>query len=129
MIGREDGYTILEALCAFAILSVALVALYGLGGTSYRILSDGTDADRVALLAQSKLDQLATVHTELPGFQMGEFEGTGVKWQLAANDVAETDKDKNEFHLQEMRLTLVWNTLRGENRFVVAGRHLWAGRP
>jgi Prokaryotic N-terminal methylation motif len=124
MSGREDGYTIIEALCAFAILAVVLVTLYGLGGTSLRMLAVSSDADRVALLAQSKLDELAATRAPLPGFQIGQFDRTDVRWKLEANELPKADTDVHELHLQNLRLTLTWPALTGSNELVVSGRHM-----
>jgi Tfp pilus assembly protein PilV len=129
MSGREGGYTIIEALCAFAILSVVLVALYGLGGTSIRMLAVGSDADRVALLAQSKLDELAAARAPLPALQMGRFDGTEVRWRLQARELPKPDMDAHQAHLQALRLTLTWPALTGSNEFVVSTRHIGVERP
>jgi Tfp pilus assembly protein PilV len=124
MSAREEGYTIIEALCAFAILSVVLVALYGAGGNALRALTVSTDADRIALLAQSKLDELATMRAPLPAFQAGEFQGTNVRWRLETQEISKPDRDAYDLHLQTLRLVLTWPALVGTNEYVVGARHI-----
>jgi type II secretory pathway pseudopilin PulG len=124
MSARQDGYTILEALCAFAILSVVLVALYGAGGNALRALTVSTDADRVALFAQSKLDEFATMRTPLPAFQVGEFQGTDVRWRLETQEIAKPDRDAHDLHLQTVKLVLNWPALVGVNEYAVNARHI-----
>ena len=129
MRGHEDGYTIIEALCAFAILSVVLVALYGVGGNALRMLTVSTDADRVALLAQSKLDEFSTIRAPLPAFQIGEFRGTDVRWRLETQEIANLDRDAHDLHLQTVRLLLTWPALVGSNEYVVSARHIGIEKP
>ncbi len=120
----EDGYTIIEALCAFAILAVVLVALYGAGGNALRMLTAGADVDRVALLAQSKLDEFATLRSPLPAFQIGEFRGTDVRWRLEAHEISNPGRDAHDLHLQTVRLVLNWPALVGTSEYVVSARHI-----
>ncbi len=129
MSARENGYTILEAICAFAILSVVLVALYGAGGNALRALTVSTDADRVALLAQSKLDELATMKAPLPALKVGEFQGTDVHWRLETQEIAKPDRDAHDLHLQTVRLVLNWPALVGSNEYVVSARHIGVEKP
>jgi len=126
---REHGYTILEALCAFAILSVMLVVLYGLGGTTLKMQAASRDADQVGLLAQSKLDELATERTELSGFQIGQFQGTDIRWRLETQDIPQPEGTERDVHLQALRLVLIWPSLRGTNEYSVTSRHIWIEKP
>jgi general secretion pathway protein I len=126
---HEDGYTIIEALCAFAILSVVLIALYGIGGTSFRMLAASGDAGRAALLAQSKLDEVAAVRAPLPRLEDGQFDGTNIRWRMEAKDVALPNINDRDLHLQSLQLTLSWPARTGSNELVVTARHMGFERP
>jgi Tfp pilus assembly protein PilV len=121
---HDCGYTVIEALCAFAILSVVLVALYSVGGTSSRQLVASDEADRAMLLARSKLDELAAVPAPLPRSQAGLFTGTNIAWRIDSETAPESAKDFPELQLQTVRLTLKWPTVIGADEFVVTTRHI-----
>lgn len=78
---HEQGFTLVEALIAFAILAVTLVALYGVFGTSAAALARTARLEQAVLLAQSKLDELDVVRAA-PAALEGPFEGTGYSWRI-----------------------------------------------
>lgn len=120
------GFTIVEALCAFAILAMVLVALYEVGGTSSRTLVAANGRALAALLAQSKLDELAGDWRLIPPESKGVFEGSETSWRLEAHDIG---ADKISRHrLQEVTLELRWPDLHGDGRLVVETRHLGSVR-
>lgn len=51
-----QGFTVIEALVAFAIMAVSLTVLYESMGTSFRTLDRAADVDEAVLVAQSALD-------------------------------------------------------------------------
>jgi Tfp pilus assembly protein PilV len=126
---RDDGFTIVEALCAFAILAVVLVALYSVGGTAIRMSGATTDADRAALLAQSKLDELSASRFALPHFETGTFDGTPIRWTLSAHDVTGGAAGGARLRLQDVQLSLTWPARLGFDELVVDTRHLGAATP
>ena len=123
----SNGFTIIEALCAFAVLSLVLVALYAVGGTTSRTLAVSMTHERAALLAQSKLDEIATSHAPLPAVSEGQFEGSNAHWHLDAHDVP---GDANtRFRLQAVRLTLSWPAAVGSDDIAVETRLFVVSQP
>jgi general secretion pathway protein I len=54
----ERGFTVVEALVAFAILAVSLSVLYEAMGTSFRTLDRAARVDQAVLVAQSAIDAI-----------------------------------------------------------------------
>ena len=119
---NERGYTILEALIAFAVLSVVLVALFGAGGGSLHAIDAGARAQRAELLAQSKLDEIAALHGPLPSSSRGLFEGSDVSWELDATDLAPVGH--GSLRLQDVRLTIAWPRAERPQTLTLQTRHL-----
>ena len=60
---NERGFTLVEALIAFAILAVVLVALYESMGTSLSGLARAGRFDEAVLIAESRLAELDAMTT------------------------------------------------------------------
>lgn len=69
----QRGFTLLELLVATTIMGIAVVGLLSSLGTSMRNASRVTDADRAAVMARSKMEELVA-NPMLP-FE-GEIDGT-----------------------------------------------------
>lgn len=83
---EDAGFTLVETLAAFTVLTLVLIAL--LAGLS-RTTRGGRDAEtmREALrLAQSKLDGLGVTEPLAPGESSGRFEN-GFEWRLRTREV------------------------------------------
>lgn len=124
MTRREDGFTVLEALVAFAILSVCLTALYAAAGTSLRSVDGGTQTRRAALLAQSKLDELAAERTPLPAAMQGAFNGTNVTWRVNVQDIPSGFAGFQVMKLQSVHLVLSWPRDGHTQTLILDTRHL-----
>ncbi len=98
------GFTIVEALCALAILSLVMVSLYEVGGTTFRTLGMSTSRERAVLLAQSKLDEIASTNLVLPSSSDGSFEGSEARWHVEADDVPHDANSR--IYLQAVKLTI-----------------------
>jgi general secretion pathway protein I len=128
MTSRQDGFTILEALVAFAILSVVLVALYAGASNALRAVDRGSQTHRIALLAQSKLDELAATRRALPSSALGLFAGTNVTWSVQASEVPDTGAGRPAAVLQDVVLTLEWSDGFARHAATFWTRHLGAVR-
>lgn len=64
------GFTVVEALVAFAIMAVSMVVFYEAMGTSFRTLDRAADVDEAVLVAQSALDGIVA-QRRLPDVQSG----------------------------------------------------------
>jgi general secretion pathway protein I len=82
---EDTGFTLIETLAAFAVLTLVLVVLLGdLSGVIRG--SRNTEAMREALrLAQSKLDGLGVTEPLTQGESTGRF-GNGFEWRLRIRD-------------------------------------------
>ena len=78
----ERGFSLVEALIAFAILAVTLVALYEAMGTGVRGLSRSNKVDVAVLVAQSKLAELATLKIAPQAPLEGTIAGAGFRWRV-----------------------------------------------
>ena len=68
---KRQGFTLLEVLVATVIMAIAITGLLASLSTSLRNASKLTEADRAALLAHRKMDELI-VDQQLPKFQVVE---------------------------------------------------------
>ena len=79
---RETGFTLVEVLVAFAILSIALLALFS--GLSTALFGDRrAEFTRIALrLARAELETAGVSSPLAPGGTTGRFEN-GMEWKLS----------------------------------------------
>lgn len=79
---RQDGYTLIEVIVAFALLALALGLLLGtLSGATRQVRWSG-DAGRAALHAQSLIDQVGIGMPIQSGREDGEFEDGRYRWTM-----------------------------------------------
>lgn len=78
----NGGFTLLEVLVALAILSIAMVALYGvMGDAAYRLAQAQLESVAVAL-ARSKLEEVGATIAPVVGDTSGASAG-GYEWQVS----------------------------------------------
>lgn len=119
----DAGFTLIETLCAFAILAVVLTVLYAASGTVLQGLKATEDRETVVLLARSKLEELAALPGPLPQIEEGHFQGTEIDWRVdAARSGIENPGTRAT--LQDVKLTLHWPARSGNETLVLATRHL-----
>lgn len=123
------GFTLVEALVAFAILALALVALYGAMGTSLAGLARATRTDEATLVAEARLAELAALR-RLPTVMEGRVEGAAYSWRLDAIADSEPEAEALKFSPlrgQRIKLTILWRE-NGAPRQVVVERRLLVWR-
>ncbi len=88
--GRRDGFTLLEVLVAFVILSVSLVALLRAFSSGIGAVGTAADYRTAALLARSKIDEIGPVIELTEGRHAGRFEN-GYDWhaEITAYDLGQ----------------------------------------
>lgn len=124
--GGDDGFTIMETLVAFALLSLLLVSLYGAGGTALKGVGRASGVDRAVMLAESKLAEFASMRSALPDSSRGTFAGTSIQWRMETKPV--TGIGAANLRLQEVHLELNWTEEGSEKRLAVDTRHLGSAR-
>jgi general secretion pathway protein I len=105
------GFTLIEALIAFAILAVTLVALYGAMGTSVKGMAQSSRLDEAVLVAESRLAELGELKT-LPGPIAGAVEGTGYRWRVepvADGEAEPPELAASPLRLQQVKLIVSWS--------------------
>lgn len=122
----DAGFTIVEALAAMAILSVALITLYGVGADLLNASTHVAAMDRATLFAQSRLDALALVIPPLPAHNEGDDDG--FHWTVTALDVSDNAPWSRQT-LQDVRLVVKWQDGINERSLVVDTRHLGRTEP
>jgi prepilin-type N-terminal cleavage/methylation domain-containing protein len=126
---RSDaGFSLIETLVALAILSVALVTLYGAGANSLTSSRHVAKIDQVVLLAQSKLDELSVASTPLPVQANGTFPNTDIQW-IATTKIVPDNLAYPAFVLQDVELRLQWKDGLHHQSLDLETRHLGSVQP
>lgn len=79
---RTSGYTLIEVVVAFALLSFGMALLLGSLTNASRQIRASTDAGRAALHAQTLLDQVGVGRGLAAGHRDGELEDGRYRWTL-----------------------------------------------
>ncbi|MBD9468827.1 prepilin-type N-terminal cleavage/methylation domain-containing protein [Pseudoxanthomonas sp. PXM01] len=116
---RQQGFTLLEVIVAFALLALALSLLLGSLSGASRQVRESADSSRATLHAQSLLAQLGAGEALQPGRQQGSFEGDRYRWQLDVAPFADplaarAQLDPSAPQLLDVRLTVGWGSERGQ---------------
>lgn len=108
---HERGFTLVEALVAFAILAATLVALYEAMGTGLKGLDRSARVDEAVLVAESKLDELKALKAIPQAPLEGVVEHTPYRWsaELVADEAPEAqDLAASPVRLQKIKLIVTW---------------------
>lgn len=116
---RQQGFTLLEVIVAFALLALALSLLLGSLSGASRQVRESADSSRATLHAQSLLAQLGAGEALQPGRQQGSFEGDRYRWQLDVAPFADplaarAQLDPSAPQLLDVRLAVRWGSERGQ---------------
>lgn len=104
------GFTLIEALIAFAILAVVLVALYEAMGTGLKGFDRAAHAGQALMIAQSELDRLAAMKA-MPAETQGAVGGTSFHWRIEVlPQTAEPEHLRaSPLVLRTVRLVVAWD--------------------
>lgn len=81
MRGGQGGFTLVEALVAFAILAVMMVAGLQLAGTGLRAIDAAATTEGAVLVAQSQMDRIVAMRA-VPQERRGQLDGTPYAWEI-----------------------------------------------
>jgi len=114
--GGQGGFTLVEALVAFAILAVTMMAGLQLAGTGLRALDAAATTEGAVLVAQSQMDRIVAMRA-VPQERRGHVDGTPYAWEieiLPLNPaVFREPQVRKPFHV---RLSITWRGRGGGSR-------------
>lgn len=122
---NERGFTLVEALVAFAIMAIMLVALYGALGTSLQGLARSARYEEAVLIAEGRLAELTALRT-LPQTLAGTIEGSGHAWKIETIAPPSTElieSSQSPFRPQRIKLTINWQE-HGRRREIAVERQI-----
>ena len=126
MSGGRRGFTLLEVLVATVILAVAITGLLSALSGSLNNISHVTEADRAAVLARRKMDELITLRDlprngELSG-QWDEDAGVEGGWHALITPFETSPASiKGGFELDRVQLEVWWMASGRRHTFAVDG--------
>jgi general secretion pathway protein I len=88
--GRARGFTLLEVIVAFTILSVALIGLLQAFATGMRGLGAAQASATAVMHARSKLDEIGEIIPLEDGELSGEYDD-GYRWEVRITGVEDND--------------------------------------
>lgn len=123
-IGKRNtkGFTLIEVLVAFSILSLTLAALFSLFSTSTRNTQVGDEYSYAVLLAESKLAELGITEPLRPGFTRGRFDGS-FQWEMRVDKQARRETgqyDEFNWDVLDVSLRLWWDSVGQERELTLS---------
>ncbi len=105
---KNCGFTLLEVMVAIAILSIALVAVYGSQSQSISLASEAKLNTSAALLAQAKIAEIEAENAENLTSDSGDFgeDFPNYRWDLSVSDVPFFGEQEALKHLRRIDLTI-----------------------
>lgn len=99
----SSGFTLLEVLIAFVILSLTLAAVFGAFSTGLQSLGTAEEAELAVLRAQSKLESAGLTEPLVASQTNGDFED-GAGWQVDIEPF--TAEEAGQGQLFEVRVSV-----------------------
>ena len=106
----QKGFTLLEVLVAFAVLTITLGVLLNIFSLAIRTTQTAQDQQKAVLLAESKLAELDAGFTLRPGVERGDFDER-FEWETRVEEFDSRALLDNQSQLTPYRLSVVvsWN--------------------
>ena len=113
---RQQGFTLLELLVAFAIMALSLGMLYRASGSGARSVVDIEHYQRAVILGESLL-ALRDAVPEQGWNQAGE--SAGYNWRISSAPYATTINGPNVPPLHEISIVITWTDAGRQRQFVL----------
>ena len=109
----QAGFTLIEALVAFAIMAVVMVTLYQAAGTGLKAFDAAATTQEAVLVAQSQMDRIVALR-RIPDVHQGTVAGSVFTWRLQVlPSPALPSSSQLGASPVLLRVTVAWNTPRG----------------
>jgi len=114
---KPKGFTLIEVLVAFSILSLTLAAVFALLSSGTRSTHVSDEYNQAVVLAESKLDELGITEPLRTGLFKGRFDAT-YQWELQVDKRQRENLDPHADYAWDMlNVTLrVWWLSMGDER-------------
>lgn len=86
---RQSGFTLLEVMLAFVLLSTAMALLIAMLSNGLRQVRQAQDETEATLFAQSLFEQAGTLESLKPGVREGELAGGRYRYRLTVERIAD----------------------------------------
>ncbi|MGP7735258.1 type IV pilus modification PilV family protein [Oceanimonas smirnovii] len=103
---RQSGFTLLEVLVAFAVLTITLGVLLNIFSLAIKTSQTAQDQQTAMLLAESKMAELDAGNALRPGTERGEFNDR-FNWETRIEEFNSTTLMDNQSMLLPYRLSVV----------------------
>ncbi len=108
---RDKGFTLIEVIVAFAIVSVSFVLIMQLFAGGLRASKTSCDYTKAVVHAKDKMQELV----DNPEGGSGEFDD-GFKWQTEVQDHKETEE--SSYILKKIKVIIAWSDGTGRERSI-----------
>ncbi len=106
----QPGFTLLEVMVAMSIIAIALSAVLGSQSQSVYLAADAKFNTTAALLAQSRIAEVASTDLEKLSSGSGDFgdDFCGYVWEITIKDAFFYEPKKVSDYLKQIDLTVYW---------------------
>jgi len=106
----NKGFSLLEVMIAVALIAIALTALLGSQSQSVSFANSAKFETMAALLAQSKMSEIAMQEADELSGDSGDFgdDYPGYAWEATVSDISIEGVDNISDYLKQVDLTVTW---------------------
>ena len=106
----NKGFSLLEVMIAVALIAIALTALLGSQSQSVSFANSAKFETMAALLAQSKMSEIAMQEADELSGDSGDFgdDYPGYAWEATVSDISIEGADNISDYLKQIDLTVTW---------------------